>query len=232
MNFGDYKTSKIKRGWSPNTSRRTGNLGQRMVENRLLRNFGITGNNIRAKERGKFHFEIFSGNNVAEIYAEEQRETNKLRIRTGNDADFLNNMSFLKNYSYAFTATIVSDSPDYPKPWILFVSNIYRTGTDTSRKLLEEATGNENGYATDGKDSIFIRPVYIKNAENNQGKASKMPFKRLVGYELRWDGGVVCIVDAVGRNVWIYNDLTEKEKFMLAAISSAIMLRRVQDIRD
>jgi hypothetical protein len=232
MSFGDYKTSKIKRGWAPGGSRRTGSIGQRMIENRLLRDFGITGNNIRAKEKGKFQFDFSNSNSSAEIYAQEKRVTNSLRIRTGGGLDILNDMRFLKNYEYSFTATIVPDNPLYKEPWKLFVSNIYKAGSDTSRKLFEEATGDENGYATDGKDSIFIRPVYVRKAESKTGKESKMLVKRLGGYELSWEDGVVCIVDAVKRNVWMYNDLNEHEKFILAAIASAIMLRRVQDIRD
>jgi hypothetical protein len=39
------------------------------------------------------------------------------------------------------------------------------------------------------------------------------------------------VIDAIQKNVLIYNDLEEKEKFILAVIASAIMLRRVQDIR-
>jgi hypothetical protein len=48
------------------------------------------------------------------------------------------------------------------------------------------------------------------------------------GYELTWDGGVVCIVDAIGKNIWLYNGLEPSEKLMLAAISTALLTRRIR----
>lgn len=231
MSFGSYKTSKIKRGWNPGSSRRTGSFGQRFIEDRLLRDFGISANNIRAKEKGRFEFTILSGNSWAAIYAREQKETNNLRIKTNSDLGIFNNMDFLKNYEYSFLATIFPDSSMYKEPWKLFISNSYNAFTDTTRKFFELATGNEHGYATDGKDSIFIKAIFIKKAIKENGKEAKIPVKMLGGYELRWEDGVVCVIDAIKRNVWMYNDLEEKDKFILSVISSAIMLRRVQDIR-
>ena len=52
----------------------------------------------------------------------------------------------------------------------------------------------------------------------------------LSGYELQWDGGVVAIIDILDNNVWIYNDLEPSEKFILSSISSAILLKRMQDV--
>lgn len=232
MSFGNFKTSKIKRGWNPRFARRTGSLGQRYVENVLLKNFGITGHNIREKAKGKFQYDLEGNNFSASIFALEGKTTNHLRIKTNNDFNFLNNMNFLKNYEYHFLTTIIPDTSHYKEPWKLLLTNSYKAGTDTSRKLLEAPTGNETGYATDGKDSIFIRPVFVTTTQRDGKKEVRMPVKMLGGYELRWEGGVVCLVDAVKKTVWIYNDLEEQEKFILAAISSAIMLRRVQDIRQ
>jgi hypothetical protein len=52
----------------------------------------------------------------------------------------------------------------------------------------------------------------------------------LSGYELQWDGGVVAIIDILDNNLWIYNDLEPKEKMILSAISSAILLKKMQDV--
>jgi len=52
----------------------------------------------------------------------------------------------------------------------------------------------------------------------------------LSGYELQWDGGVVAIIDILENNLWIYNDLELKEKMILSAISSAILVKKMQDV--
>ena len=52
----------------------------------------------------------------------------------------------------------------------------------------------------------------------------------LSGYELKWDGGVVGIIDILDNAIWIVNDLEPADKLILSSISSAIMLKRMQDV--
>ena len=52
----------------------------------------------------------------------------------------------------------------------------------------------------------------------------------LTGYELRWDDGVVGIIDILDNSVWIYNDLEAEDKLILSSVSSAILLKRMQDV--
>lgn len=154
-----------------------------------------------------------------------------MRIVTRQPTDIFANTEFLKNYEYNFQASLFPENARFKDPWSLVVDNRYDRFTDSLR-LFEMPIGNEHGYATDGKDSIFIQSIYVKKALSKNGKEVSIPVKMLGGYELRWEGGVVCIIDAMQRNVWMYNDLTADEKFILAVISSAILLRRVQDIRQ
>ncbi|HEY6954489.1 MAG TPA: hypothetical protein VI385_04560, partial [Flavisolibacter sp.] len=81
------------------------------------------------------------------------------------------------------------------------------------------------------KDNIAIRPLRIDNVTTKSGKQTKViGGKMLSGYELQWDGGVVAIIDILDNNVWIYNDLEPSERFILSSISSAILLKRMQDV--
>jgi hypothetical protein len=54
--------------------------------------------------------------------------------------------------------------------------------------------------------------------------------KMLSGYELQWDGGVVAIIDLLDSNIWFANNLDAKDRIVLSAISSAILLKRMQDV--
>jgi hypothetical protein len=76
-----------------------------------------------------------------------------------------------------------------------------------------------------------MRPLRIDNVTTKSGKQTKViGGKMLSGYELQWDGGVVAIIDILDNNVWIYNDLEPSERFILSSISSAILLKRMQDV--
>jgi hypothetical protein len=51
------------------------------------------------------------------------------------------------------------------------------------------------------------------------------------GYELSTSGGVIAIVDMIDRNVWFYNELDPAEKLNVAAIATAILARKVHDVK-
>jgi hypothetical protein len=109
--------------------------------------------------------------------------------------------------------------------------NKYDIAKDTARRLFDQPYVEEEGYATNGKDNIAIRPLRIDNVTTKSGKQTKViGGKMLSGYELQWDGGVVAIIDILDNNVWIYNDLEPSERFILSSISSAILLKRMQDV--
>ena len=52
----------------------------------------------------------------------------------------------------------------------------------------------------------------------------------LTGYELHWNGEVAGIIDILENNIWIVNNLDAEKRFIMASVSSAILLKRMQDI--
>jgi hypothetical protein len=48
-------------------------------------------------------------------------------------------------------------------------------------------------------------------------------------YELKIDGGVIGIIDVSKKNVWIYNDLDKDMKLIIASVSSAILMRKLDE---
>jgi membrane peptidoglycan carboxypeptidase len=90
----------------------------------------------------------------------------------------------------------------------------------------------QEGYATNGKENIAIRPLSIDKVTTKSGKETKVfGGKLLSGYELQWDGGVVAIIDLMDNNIWLYNDMEPSEKLVLSSVASAILLKRMQDVQ-
>jgi hypothetical protein len=227
LSFGSYTTSTIKRGWDFSSSLQYTKLRIR-PEEAVLKVFDISTDNNINKQRSKFQYSISDGNNIAEVFATEKFSEKQLVYKSNNP--WIGNASKTKKYDYAFTAAILPVEKD-AKPWSLVLVNSYDINKDTAHGIFDRPYVEEEGYATNGKDNIAIRPLRIEKLTTKSGRQTRVfGGKMLSGYELQWDGGVVAIIDILDNNLWIYNDLEPKEKMILSAISSAILLKKMQDV--
>ena len=205
LSFGNYQTSKIKRGWDFTASVQYTKFKIR-PEEVLLKVFDINTDNNTNTQRNKFQYTIEDGNLVAEVYATEKFKEKQLVYKSNNP--WIGNASKTNKYEYAFTAAIVPLTAKNDEPWSLVLLNKYDISKDTARRLFDRPYVEEEGYATNGKENIAIRPLRLENVTTKNGKETKVfGGKMLSGYELQWDGGVVAIIDILDNNVWLYNDL-------------------------
>ncbi len=228
LSFGSYATSKIKRGWDFSSSLSHSKFFLR-PEEALLKVFDINTDKDVYTQKNKFQYSIEEGNLAAEVYATEKFQEKQLVYKSNNP--WIGKASKTNKYEYAFTAAILPLAPQKADPWSLVLINKYDIKKDTARRLFDRPYVEEEGYATNGKESIAIRPLRIENLTTKSGRQTKvLGGKLLSGYELQWDGGVVGIVDILDNNIWIYNQLDPDEKLIISAISSAILLKRMQDV--
>ncbi|HEU4633941.1 MAG TPA: hypothetical protein VFS22_08155 [Flavisolibacter sp.] len=228
LTFGNYTTSKIKRGWDFSSSVSHTKFFLR-PEEALLRVFDINTDHNTNRQKNKFQYSIEDGNLIAEIYATEKFSETQLVYKSNNP--WIGNGSKTNKYEYAFTAAILPFAAKNEDPWSLVLINKYDINKDTARRLFDHPYVEEEGYATNGKENIAIRPLRIENVTTKSGKETKVfGGKMLSGYELRWDDGVVGIIDILDNSVWLANDLEAKDKLILSSIASAILLKRLQDV--
>lgn len=90
-----------------------------------------------------------------------------------------------------------------------------RSKKDTAKHLFDLPYIEEDGYATNGKETIAIRTIRTQKATTQKGRPVNMPVKMPAGYELRIDDGVVGIIDTYDNNVWIYNEMDKKPNLSL-----------------
>jgi hypothetical protein len=227
LGFGPYQTSKIKRGWDFTGSLQWTKFRIR-PEEALLKVFDINTDNAVNTQKNKFQYTIEDGNLVAEVYATEKFREKQLVYKSNNP--WIGNGSKTNKYEYAFTAAIVPLQAS-AEPWSLVLINKYDIAKDTARKLFDRPYVEEEGYATNGKENIAIRPLRIDKVTTKGGKDTKVfGGKMLAGYEIQWDGGVVGIIDILDNTIWLYKDLEPSEKLIVSAISSSILLKRMQDV--
>ena len=228
LSFGNYNTSKIKRGWDFNSSFQYTKM-RISPEEAILKVFTLDTYKGTNTQRNKFQYTLEDGNLVAEIYATEKFKEKELVYKSNNP--WIGNASQTKSYEYAFAAAIVPLIEKNDQPWSLVLVNRYDQAKDTARKLFDKPYVEEEGYATNGKENIVIRPLRIEKVTTASGKETKVfGGKMLSGYELKWDDGVVGIIDILDNSIWIAKDLEPSEKLILSSISSAILLKRMQDV--
>lgn len=223
LTFGNYKTSIIKKGWTTtgSTSDRTSNI---TTDQRLLNIFNVENETNTVSQKSKYHFTLNDGNLSTEIYCIEKKSAEEFVVKTGILGDF----SKTKNSQYSFSAAILPQTVINGEPWQLVLYSLYDAAKDTTKRIFDNPYKEEEGFATNGKETITIRPVYVKAATTKDGKEKKLPFKIPSGFELRIDDGVVGIVDTFGKSVWLYNDLDANTKLILASVSSALLLRKIE----
>lgn len=228
LSFGDYKTSSIKRGWDFTSSVQYTKFNIN-PEEMLLRIFDIDTDKRRENQRSKFRYLIEDGNLVAEIFATEKFSEKELVYKSNNPR--LGNASKTQRYEYAFSAAILPLTATDNEPWSLTMISKYDAANDTARRIFDRPYVEEEGYATNGKENISIRSLRIDKVTTKSGKDTKVfGGKILSGYELRWDDGVVAIIDIMDNNIWLANNLDAQDKLILSSIASSILLKRMQDV--
>lgn len=229
LSFGPYQTSKIKRGWDFNSSLQYTKFSIK-PEEMLLRVFEIDTDKRNLKQKNKFQYTLEDGSLASEIYATEKFSEKQLVYKSNNP--YIGNASKTNRYEYAFTAAIMPLTLKNNDPWSLVLINKYDAAKDTARRLFDRPYVEEEGYATNGKENIAIRPLRLENVTTKSGKQTKVfGGKMLSGYEIQWDGGVVGIIDILDNNIWVTNDLEPADKLIVSSIASAILLKRMQDVQ-
>lgn len=228
LSFGPYNTSRIKRGWDFTSSLQYTKF-RISPEEMMLRVFDISTDKRNLKQKNKFQYTLEDGNLVSEIYATEKFSEKQLVYKSNNP--FIGNVSKTNKYEYAFTAAIMPLTATNNDPWSLVLMNKYDIAKDTARRLFDRPYVEEEGYATNGKENIAIRPLRIENVTTKSGKQTRVfGGKLLSGYEIQWDGGVVGIIDILDNSIWITNDLEPADRLIVSSIASAILLKRIQDV--
>ena len=228
LNFGVFTTSKIKRGWDFSSS--VSHTKFRIdPEEALLKVFDIDIDKNTNTQKNKFQYSIGDGTQITEIYATEKFKEKQVVYKSNNP--WIGNASKTNRYEYAFAAAIVPLTLKDKNPWSVVLVNKYDIAKDTARKVFDKPYVEEEGYATNGKENIAIRPIRTDKMLTENGEQKKLlGGKMLTGYELQWNGEAVAMIDILENSIWILNEAEADKKMILASVSSAILLKRMQEV--
>ncbi len=228
LSFGNYQTSTVKRGWDMGSSFQHTKLLMK-PEEMLLKVFEIDTDKKSLSQRNKFQYTLYDGRLESSIFAAEKFSEKQLVYKSRNP--WIGDASKTRSYEYAFTAAILPAFEQNANPWSVVMVNKYNSESDKSRGLFERPEVEIEGYATNGTETISIRSLFVDKVKQKNGKDTKvLGGSLLTGYELKWDGGVVGIVDILDNSIWMANNLDAEDRLIVSSISSAILLKRMQDV--
>jgi hypothetical protein len=226
MAYAGYHTSRIKRGlhviypgWS----------GVNILENILLNEIGINKEVNVVKEKARFRYKLFEDGAQLEVYGAEKSTKRTTEFSLIHVAGPFNSYERPEEYKYIFSSVIKTDLASVTDKWDLVMSNAWERQKDPVKSIFTIIPRDDYGFATNTVDSIFINPVSIRDAEGRHGQKGRLPFRMLAGYELSTADGVITIIDLIGHNVWVYNELTRKERLVVAGITTALFARKVNN---
>ncbi len=227
LSFGHYGTSTVKRGWDLTSGSRFTRFSLK-PEDIVLSAFNIYSDKERYTDKNRFQYAIQDASLIAEVLAQERFSENQIVYKS--NTEWLNGLTRTNRYEYAFSATIVPLNFNKGEVWSLTMLNEFDAKKD-KQKIFERPQTRDMGYVSNGKEKIEIKPLFLSNrvkADGSEGKVLGGPL--LTGYELRWEDGGVAVLDIIDNEIWLANNLDPKEKLILSAVSSAIFLKRKQDV--
>jgi hypothetical protein len=228
LSFGNYNTSKIKRGWDFSSSVSYTKF-RISPEEAVLKVFDINTEKNTNNQKNKFQYTIEDGNLMAEVYATEKFKEKQLVYKSNNP--WIGNASKTNKYEYAFTAAIVPLTLADKATWSLVLINKYDIEKDTVRTIFDKHYVEEEGYATNGKENIAIRPIRTERVAGKNGSEIKvLGGKMLSGYELQWNEEPAAMIDILENSIWMSNNIEADKKMIIASIASAVLLKRMQDV--
>lgn len=222
LTFGNYQTTKLKTGWIVSKGGNDRNSGI-TTEERLLKVFKLSRETLTSSSKNKYQYTIQDGNLMAEVYCLEKTTREDITTKTR-----LGEFSETKNIQYSFSAAIIPQTIK-DEPWQLVFYTNYDRKKDTARKFFERPYVEREGYVTNGKIQIDIRPILTGKVITKDGKETKTLLPLLMAYELKIENGVIGIIDVFNKNIWIYNDLDNDMKLIIASVSSAILMRKLKE---
>ncbi|ULQ56715.1 hypothetical protein KJS94_00715 [Flavihumibacter rivuli] len=230
ISFGEYASSNVKRGWDFSSSMQASRISFRW-QDQLVKIFNIQTDNKTLNESNKFQFTLGDGKQETAVFAMEKFNEKQLVYKSG--LPVIGDVAQTKNYQYSFSAAIMLLSGQVREPWQLVLVNRYDAKADTAKGLFDRPYVEEHGYASNGDVTFTIHPLRISSYENPKGKDVKvLGGPMFTGYELKVDNGVVAVVDIIGEQVWLLNDMDPTYRIVAASVASALMLKRKQDINS
>ncbi len=212
MQFGEYKTSSVKRSWVKGSSRKSG-WGIGNPYDADFQNI-ISTEYIKKNQTIKFSLQDGKGNESV-VYCVSKFNAQDLQV--GNRPNGIVNIGlelFLKTDESESNYYVQVHTNKFNKPWELLIDNQAWQGKPKEYE----------GILSLDKDNYY-KLVPVRQMVNKQGKPANILFGS-VGFEIRDKNDVaVAAVSTLDKGVIYLKDLSAEQKFLMANVCAAILMQ-------
>lgn len=223
VQVGPYSTSRIKRGLLT-TRGRYNRDQQSLLQENLLNLFQIELGSLRTVQRDRFEFIFQDGSQSIQVLAQEQEISEGARFQS--NTRWVSEVYREQVFQYAFAARFIPQNNSARGEWNLVLYSNYDWSI---QQPFRAADFNEGGLLVSSGDTLTIKTVRVQRVIDKQGQEHAMPFAIPFAYEFRIGEEVCAIIDTWGKNLWLYKELDETTRSAIAAATTAILSRRIQN---
>lgn len=186
----------------------------------FLLNFGIGINDVVSKTADKFNFTIEDSSQSFVVTCHQLYLGKSKNYKIRDIVDYSKRERQVSNFS----AILNSRYDTAVKPWLLKLGYDSETPKGIIATTLREGMAVDEGVITNLTDTIQIKPLFIKKATSPKGNFD-MLFPVIGGYEFITKEKVIGWVDLYATSIGFSNSITKSTQLIVAAASTAILLR-------
>lgn len=215
-NFKDgWKVSSDKYDKTPG-----GMFSEEAIKRSFLLNFGIGINDVISKSSDRFQFNISDSKESLLVLCHQLYLGKSKSYQIKDMFEYSKGERQLSNFS----TTMYFENNKEGNPWLLQLGYDRETPDGIVATTLREGMAIEKGLITNLSDTIHIKTLFIKQATSSKGTHA-MPFPVIGGYEFSVGETSLGWVDLYASSIGFSNKITAKNKLIIAAASTAILLR-------
>ncbi|MBL7769326.1 MAG: hypothetical protein JNK20_10140 [Flavipsychrobacter sp.] len=175
-------------------------------------------------QRDKFEYSFTDGKQSVQVFAQEQEISEGARF--ASNTRWVSEVYREQAFQYAFSARFIPQNTAEREEWNLVM---YSNHDWSVKQPFQAADFNEGGLLVAAGDTLTIKTVRVQRVIDTHGQEHAMPFAIPFAYEFRIGDEVCAIIDTWGKNLWLYKELDESTRSAIAAATTAILSRRIQN---
>lgn len=214
----------FKDGWRVSSDRYDktpgGIFSEEAIKRSFLLNFGIGINDVISKSSDRFQFNLENSNESLLVICHQLYLGKSKSYQIKEMFEYSKGERQLSNFS----ATMHFENNIGGNPWLLQLGYDRETQGGIVATTLREGMAVEKGVISNLSDTIHIKPLFIKQATSSKGTHA-MPFPVIGGYDFSVGETSLGWVDLYASSIGFSNKTTAKNKLIIAAASTAILLR-------
>lgn len=223
LKYDKLYQGQLKEGWTITSDlfdkTPGGFFSKESFERSLYQNSGIEINEVTSKTSDKFQLSIADSSQTWVAFCLQLYEGKSTNYDIQNRIDF----SKAKSQKSDFKVTFINVTDTTKTKWELELKYNRETPNGIISAFLNEGMANEKGQLTNGKDTIIIKPLFIKGKQLENNQYAEI-IKIVGGYEFIVSNKTIGIVDLYKQSI-SYMEGEHEFNLITTVASTALLVR-------